>query len=134
MDDLDDININFDGEDENEEFNRVSNEDNSNKSSGNSRPPSEKQIAFAKKLMKERDGVDEMPGWESDARICSNFIEKLLEVPGKGGGKPTEKMLNFAKVLLKERPGTEEPNNWQTDFSTCSKFIDDMLKIKVDRK
>src|SRR5690606_27722955 len=76
--------------------------------------PTEKRLAFAKRLMEERPGTKPPAGWDTDWRVCAAFINEMLKTPAQkiANGrdmKPTPKRLAFAEQLLSERPGTKEP-------------------------
>jgi len=102
--------------------------------SGNARPPSVKQVQFAKKI-ETATHVPLPEGYNADWRIISEYIdtnkaafEKVLrENPLAGGGKgtpPSEKQLGFAR-LIAERLSVELPEGCKSDWRITRKFIDD---------
>lgn len=43
--------------------------------------PTEKRLAFAKRLMEERPGTKPPAGWDTDWRVCAAFIDEMLKTP-----------------------------------------------------
>ncbi len=105
---------------------------------GGTRPPSDKQIAFARKLAAERQ--TEVPETAlKDGRACSTFIDEMLAkkpAPGAsapaapaGGGSakpPSDKQIAFAQKLSREK-GLRLPEGFQQDWRICRDFIDQAL-------
>ncbi len=105
---------------------------------GGARPPSDKQIAFARKLAAERQA--EVPEAAlKDGRACSTFIDEMLAkkpAPGAapaasgggagGGGNakpPSDKQIAFAQKLAREKQ-LRLPEGFQQDWRICRDFID----------
>lgn len=108
---------------------------------GGARPPSDKQIAFARKLAAERQ--TEVPEAAlKDGRACSTFIDEMLAkkpaagmaapaAPAGGGGggnakPPSDKQIAFAQKLAREK-GLRLPEGFQQDWRICRDFIDQAL-------
>lgn len=89
--------------------------------SNESKPPSEKQLEFAKNLAKNNN--TELPkDIEKDYKICNAFIEKMKkQIP------PSEKQIQFAKKLANENK-VDLPQNYDKSVEICSKFIDKYIK------
>lgn len=107
---------------------------------GGTRPPSDKQIAFARKLAAERQ--TEVPETAlKDSRACSTFIDEMLAkkpapgaapaAPAAGGGggsakPPSDKQIAFAQKLSREK-NLRLPEGFQQDWRICRDFIDQAL-------
>jgi len=108
---------------------------------GGTRPPSDKQIAFARKLAAERQ--TEVPETAlKDGRACSTFIDEMLAkkpaagaaapaggMGGGGGGNakpPSDKQIAFAQKLSREK-NLRLPDGFQQDWRICRDFIDQAL-------
>ncbi len=108
---------------------------------GGARPPSDKQIAFARKLAAERQ--TEVPEAAlKDGRACSTFIDEMLAkkpapgaapapaAPAGGGGgnakPPSDKQIAFAQKLAREKQ-LRLPEGFQQDWRICRDFIDQAL-------
>ncbi|AQW80396.1 DNA topoisomerase IA [Campylobacter pinnipediorum subsp. pinnipediorum] len=93
--------------------------------SGETKPPSEKQLEWAKSIAKNIN-LELPKGIEGDWKICSNFIEKNKD---KDVRPPSEKQLAFAKKLATDNK-VELPNGIEKDVKICSNFIDKHIKKK----
>lgn len=85
------------------------------------KPPSEKQLEFAKKLAKDQN-LELPKDIENNWKICNEFIEKA-----KKSTPPTEKQIAFAQKLANDQK-IELPKNYDKSIEICSKFIDKCLK------
>ncbi|AHE95270.1 DNA topoisomerase I (plasmid) [Campylobacter fetus subsp. venerealis cfvi03/293] len=92
-------------------------------SSGETKPPSEKQLEWAKSLAKDLN-IALPSGIEANWKICSNFIEKNK---GKIVTPPSEKQIELAKKLSKDK-GLSLPNGYDTNLKICKEFIDKAIK------
>lgn len=96
-------------------------------------PPSDKQIAFARKLAEERGQAVPLDV-ETDRRACSEFIDRMLAAPKAGAPSgvrpPSDKQLAFVAKLAAER-GIEVPDDAKTDAKACSALIDRLLAEKA---
>ncbi|HDX6250496.1 TPA: type IA DNA topoisomerase [Campylobacter fetus subsp. venerealis] len=94
-------------------------------SSGETKPPSQKQLEWAKNLAANLN-IELPKGVEEDWKICSEFIEKNKD---KDIRPPSEKQLAFAKKLASDNK-VELPKDIEKDMKICSKFIDKYMKKK----
>lgn len=94
-------------------------------STGQTNPPSEKQLEWAKNIAQNLK-ISLPNGIENSWKICSDFIEKNKD---KVVTPPTDKQLSFAKKLAKDN-NTELPKDIEKDSSICSKFITKYTKGK----
>lgn len=86
-------------------------------------PPSEKQLAFAKRIAEETKSEIPADGLKS-AKVLSTWIDSMTsKMPARG---PSEKQLAFAKKLAEEK-GVDLPTDVSTDGKACSAFIDMMM-------
>ena len=94
------------------------------------KPPSEKQIEYAKKLA-ESLKLELPKGYDENWKICIEFIDKYKD---KDVRAPSEKQIAFAKKLADEN-GLKLPKDYETNLNICKKFIDEALaKSKKDKK
>ena len=94
------------------------------------KPPSEKQIEYAKKLA-ESLKLELPKGYDENWKICSEFIDKYKD---KDVRAPSEKQITFAKKLADDN-GLKLPKDYETNLNICKKFIDEALaKSKKDKK
>lgn len=88
------------------------------------RTPSEKQIAFAKRLSEHSNRAIPEDAL-ADARALSQWIDDAKkDAPPRA---PSEKQLAFATQLAEES-GEDLPEDALTDAAACSRFIDGMMK------
>lgn len=85
--------------------------------------PSEKQIAFAKKLAVEQS--KELPeNCETDRGVCSSFIESCMkDKPAPEKRPPSEKQIEWVKKLMKQH-GDAPKDGWETDGQLAGKYLD----------
>ncbi|WP_439814433.1 hypothetical protein [Zavarzinia sp. CC-PAN008] len=96
------------------------------------RPPTDKQLAFARRIAEERR--IELPAEvEESGAACSAWLDQQVGSRdqagggGAGGGRPpSEKQLAFARRLADER-GIEVPEEVLDSSKAISQFIDEML-------
>ena len=94
-------------------------------SSGETKPPSEKQLEWAKSIAKDLN-IALPSGIEIDWKICSNFIEKYKD---KVVMPPSDKQIELAKKLSKDE-GLSLPKGYDTNLKICKEFINKMIKKK----
>ena len=92
-------------------------------SSGKTKPPSEKQLQWAKNIAKDLN-IALPNGIEANWKICSDFIEKNKD---KIITPPSEKQIELAKKLSKDK-GMELPKGYDTNLKICKNFIDKAIK------
>ena len=92
-------------------------------SSGETKPPSEKQLQWAKNIAKDLN-IALPNGIEANWKICSDFIEKNKD---KIITPPSEKQIELAKKLSKDK-GMELPKGYDTNLKICKNFIDKAIK------
>lgn len=85
-----------------------------------SRPPTEKQLAYAQRLASMND-VALPVEVEQDRDACSGFIDKQLEVVA-----PSEKQVTYAKSLAEEK-GISVPDHVFNSMKATSDFIDQQI-------
>ncbi len=94
-------------------------------SSGETKPPSEAQLNFAKSIA--LDLKIALPGnIETDWKICSDFINKNKD---KAIRPPRDKQIKLAQDLAKDKK-LELPKGYDTDLKICKAFIEKALKKK----
>ena len=94
-------------------------------SSGETKPPSEAQLNFAKSIA--LDLKIALPGnIETDWKICSDFINKNKD---KAIRPPSDKQIKLAQDLAKDKK-LELPKGYDTDLKICKAFIEKALKKK----
>lgn len=94
-------------------------------SSGETKPPSEAQLNFAKSIA--LDLKIALPGnIETDWKICSDFINKNKD---KAIRPPNDKQIKLAQDLAKDKK-LELPKGYDTDLKICKAFIEKALKKK----
>ncbi|MGX7835292.1 type IA DNA topoisomerase [Campylobacter fetus subsp. venerealis] len=94
-------------------------------SNGEIKPPSEKQLEWAKSIAKDLS-IALPSGIEADWKICSNFIEKNK---GKVVMPPSDKQIELAKKLSKDK-GLALPKGYDTNVKICKEFINKAIKKK----
>ena len=94
-------------------------------SSGETKPPSEAQLNFAKSIA--LDLKIALPGnIETDWKIYSDFINKNKD---KAIRPPSDKQIKLAQDLAKDKK-LELPKGYDTDLKICKAFIEKALKKK----
>jgi DNA topoisomerase I len=94
-------------------------------SSGETKPPSEAQLNFAKSIA--LDLKIALPGnIETDWKICLDFINKNKD---KAIRPPSDKQIKLAQDLAKDKK-LELPKGYDTDLKICKAFIEKALKKK----
>jgi len=94
-------------------------------SSGETKPPSEAQLNFAKSIASDLKMA--LPdGIEADWKICSDFINKNKD---KAIRPPSDKQIKLAQDLAKDKK-LELPKGYDTDLKICKAFIEKALKKK----
>ena len=104
---------------------------------GESRPPSDKQVALVKKIAAERK-IDPPAGWEANGKICSEFLDGIFgkkDGPSGGGSDrpPSESQVKWVNKIRDERK-IEPPKGWETSAKVASEFLDTVFgkKEKAD--
>lgn len=93
--------------------------------SGETKPPSEKQLEWARNLSKNLN-IELPKDIEKSWKICSEFIEKNKD---KDIRPPSEKQIALAKKLAQSN-NVELPKDLEKNVKVCSKFIDKYIKKK----
>ena len=93
--------------------------------SGETKPPSEKQLEWARNLSKNLN-IELPKDIEKSWKICSEFIEKNKD---KDIRPPSEKQIALAKKLAQSN-NVELPKDIEKNVKVCSKFIDKYIKKK----
>lgn len=94
-------------------------------SSGETKPPSQKQLEWAKNLATNLN-IELPKDIEKSWKICSEFIEKNKD---KDIRPPSEKQIVLAKKLAQSN-NVELPKDVEKNVKVCSKFIDKYIKKK----
>lgn len=94
-------------------------------STGETNPPSEKQLEWAKNIAQNLK-ISLPNGIENSWKICSDFIEKNKD---KVVTPPTDKQIELAKKLSKDK-GLSLPKGYDTNLKICKEFIDKAIKKK----